>query len=66
LLFEEQHELQLLFPLDHLQMLYLPQTPRVLVIDDEDDANLLFRIVLQDNGFKIDTFSNPLIALENF
>ena len=41
-------------------------TKKILVIDDEDDVNLLFRIVLQDNGFKVDTFNNPLLALENF
>jgi DNA-binding response OmpR family regulator len=41
-------------------------TKKILVIDDEDDVNLVFKIVLQENGFKVDTFSNPLIALENF
>jgi DNA-binding response OmpR family regulator len=41
-------------------------TKKILVIDDEDDANLLFKVVLQDTGFKVDTFSNPLLALENF
>jgi DNA-binding response OmpR family regulator len=39
---------------------------RILVIDDEGDVNLAFRIVLEENGFKVDTFSNPLLALENF
>jgi DNA-binding response OmpR family regulator len=41
-------------------------TKKILVIDDEDDVNLLFKIVLQNNGFKVDTFSNPLLAIENF
>jgi DNA-binding response OmpR family regulator len=41
-------------------------TKKILVIDDEDYVNLVFKIVLQENGFKVDTFSNPLIALENF
>jgi DNA-binding response OmpR family regulator len=41
-------------------------TKRILIIDDEDDVNLVSKIVLQNNRFKIDTFSNPLLALENF
>jgi DNA-binding response OmpR family regulator len=39
---------------------------RILIIDDEDDINLLFKIVLEDNGFKVDTFNDPLVALQNF
>jgi DNA-binding NtrC family response regulator len=33
---------------------------RIWIIDDEDDINLLFKIVLEDNGFKFDTFNDPL------
>jgi DNA-binding response OmpR family regulator len=39
---------------------------RILIVDDEDDINLLFKIVLEDNGFKVDTFNDPLVALQNF
>src|SRR6187200_924516 len=39
---------------------------RILIVDDEDDINLLFKMVLEDNGFKVDTFNDPLEALENF
>jgi DNA-binding response OmpR family regulator len=39
---------------------------RILIVDDEDDINLLFNMVLEDNGFKVDTFNDPLVALENF
>ena len=39
---------------------------RILIVDDENDINLLFKMVLEDNGFKIDTFNDPLVALENF
>jgi two-component system OmpR family response regulator len=39
---------------------------RILIVDDEDDINLLFKMVLEDNGFKVDTFNDPLVALENF
>jgi CheY-like chemotaxis protein len=39
---------------------------RVMVVDDEDDINLVFKIVLEENGFKVDSFNNSLMALENF
>ena len=39
---------------------------RILIVDDEDDINLLFKMVLEDNGFKVDTFNDPLEALQNF
>jgi DNA-binding response OmpR family regulator len=39
---------------------------RILIVDDEDDINLLFKMVLEDNGFKVDTFNDRLIALQNF
>jgi DNA-binding response OmpR family regulator len=39
---------------------------RILVVDDELDSNLALKVVLGDNGFKVDTFNDPLLALENF
>jgi DNA-binding response OmpR family regulator len=39
---------------------------RILIVDDEDDINLLFKMVLEDNGYKVDTFNDPLEALRNF
>ena len=39
---------------------------RILIVDDEDDINLLFKMVLEDNGFKVHTFNDPLVALQNF
>ena len=39
---------------------------RILIVDDEDDINLLFKMVLEDNGYKVDTFNDPLVALRNF
>ena len=39
---------------------------RILIVDDEDDINLLFKMVLEDKGYKIDTFNDPLVALQNF
>jgi DNA-binding response OmpR family regulator len=39
---------------------------RILIVDDENDINLLFKMVLEDNGFKVNTFNDPLIALQNY
>jgi DNA-binding response OmpR family regulator len=39
---------------------------KVLIVDDELDINLLFKTILEDNGFKVDTFDDPLLALQNF
>lgn len=39
---------------------------RILIIDDEEDINLTVRSILEKNGFKVDSFSNPMFALENF
>ena len=36
------------------------------MVDDESDVNLTLKIVLEDNGFKVDSFTDPLLALENF
>ncbi len=39
---------------------------RVLIVDDEPDVNLAVKIVLEENGFQVDTFTDPFLALENF
>jgi DNA-binding response OmpR family regulator len=36
------------------------------VVDDEHDVNLTIRIVLEENGFKVDSFTDASRALENF
>ena len=36
------------------------------MVDDESDVNLTLKMVLEENGFKVDSFSDPLLALENF
>ena len=35
-------------------------------MDDEHDINLTIRIVLEENGFKVDSFTDASQALENF
>ena len=39
---------------------------RVLLVDDEPDLNFTLKMVLEANGFKVDSFTDPLSALENF
>ena len=37
-----------------------------MVIDDEDDINLVLKVVLENDGFEVTTFNEPLEALQNF
>ena len=40
---------------------------RILVVDDEPDMTLLFKMALEsDDSFTVSTFNDPLIALSNF
>jgi DNA-binding response OmpR family regulator len=39
---------------------------KILVVDDESDVNRSLREVLEPNGFKVDSYEDPLMALENF
>jgi DNA-binding response OmpR family regulator len=39
---------------------------RVLLVDDEPDLNLTLKITLEENGLKVDSFTDPLLALKNF
>jgi DNA-binding response OmpR family regulator len=39
---------------------------RILVVDDEPDINTTLEKALEQNGFKVDSYECPLIALENF
>jgi len=39
---------------------------RILLVDNEPDIALAFKIGLEDNGFKVDAFDSPEIASSNF
>jgi CheY-like chemotaxis protein len=39
---------------------------RIMIVDDEQDIARLFNIALQDNGFVVDVFTDPLSALSNY
>jgi len=43
----------------------LESTKKILVVDDEIDSNPSLKLVLEDNGFKVDVFNDPLLALES-
>jgi DNA-binding response OmpR family regulator len=38
----------------------------LLVVDDEPDITLAFSMCLEDSGFTVDAFNDPLSALESF
>ena len=39
---------------------------RILVVDDESDIKLALMITLEENGFEVDAFDDPAIALDSF
>jgi two-component system catabolic regulation response regulator CreB/two-component system response regulator ChvI len=39
---------------------------RIMIVDDERYVILPFKMGLEDNGFLVDTFDDPLEALSNF
>jgi DNA-binding response OmpR family regulator len=39
---------------------------KILVVDDEPDLTMLCKMILEDEGFKVDAFTDPLLALSHF
>ena len=39
---------------------------KVLLVDDEPDINMSFKLTLENAGFIVDGYHDPLIALSNF
>ncbi len=39
---------------------------KILIVDDEPDICLTVANVLEGNGFAVDTFDDPLLALQDF
>jgi DNA-binding response OmpR family regulator len=39
---------------------------RILLVNDEYDISLTIKVVLEQNGFKVDSFNDASEALENF
>ena len=43
------------------------ENKRIMLVEDEDDIVLLFRIILQPGvGLKVDSYTDPFAALNNF
>lgn len=42
------------------------ENKRILLVDDEDDIIIPIKIHLEDNGFEVDIFTDPLLAFSNF
>ena len=38
----------------------------ILIVDDETDVNYTIETVLEQNGFMVDSFDNPVLALNDF
>jgi DNA-binding response OmpR family regulator len=41
-------------------------TKKILVIDDESDVTFTIKNILEDNGFAVDTFNDPILALNYY
>jgi two-component system response regulator ChvI len=39
---------------------------KILIVDDEPDITSTFDMILQMNGFEVDSYNDPLLALSNF
>ena len=40
--------------------------PRILLVDDEKDHLMLFTMVLEDGGYSVDAYTDPVPALLRF
>ena len=41
-------------------------TKRILLVDDEPDVIYTIKNILEDNGFQVDTFNDPITALKSY
>jgi DNA-binding response OmpR family regulator len=39
---------------------------KIMVVDDEDDLIFLLQILLEQKGYKVNAFTDPLLALQSF
>jgi two-component system, OmpR family, response regulator ChvI len=40
--------------------------PRIFLVDDDPDISLTFKVGLEEHGFLVDVFNDPIVALSNF
>jgi two-component system, OmpR family, response regulator ChvI len=43
-----------------------PTMKRLLLVDDEQDITSILSSILQESGFEVASFNNPLLALQHF
>jgi CheY-like chemotaxis protein len=41
-------------------------TKKILLVDDEPDITYTIKNLLEENGFKVDEFNDPILALNNY
>ena len=44
----------------------ITMTKKILLIDDEPDLTYTIKKILEDNEFEVDTFNDPILALDNY
>src|SRR6187200_905336 len=42
------------------------KTKKILLVDDEPDLTYTIKRILEDNGFKVDSFNDPILALNYY
>ena len=41
-------------------------TKKILLVDDEPDVTFTIKNILEDNRFQVDSFNDPILALNNY
>src|SRR5688500_6663798 len=49
-----------------MENVIITMTKKILLIDDEPDLTYTLEKVLEDNGFAVDTFNDPTLALDDY
>jgi DNA-binding response OmpR family regulator len=39
---------------------------KILIVDDEQDITFVFKIILEEKGFAVDIYNDPIIALSKY
>jgi DNA-binding response OmpR family regulator len=50
----------------HICLSFFPPLSQILIVDDESDITSSFDMILEMNGFEVDTYNDPLLAVSNF
>jgi DNA-binding response OmpR family regulator len=50
----------------HVNSGSVKQRKRILIIDDDPDITMSLRMALEDNGYRTDSYTDPVAAYKNF